>query len=686
MPPFAPAATTVVGVDGSGRSHRLAQLAATFPGPVLDLPGRDEPAAAWTDRLAAATRDTLLVVDDAHRCPGPILLVLAATARRGVPALVARRPTIDRPELAELDEAVGGGTVLLEPLDVAGVAGLLGRITGRSVPPAEALRVHTAGGGRPALVAAMAGAREDGERLRPAPALTARVQRHLARCPAEITALARVLALCLDLTDRVLATAAGLPLAELPALIRELSDSGWLTETGESMLPAVATAIRREASPSGCRRVHEAVAAALLAWAPESLVLAAGQLRAGQARGSAAAAVYRRAGESLRFARPSEALNWFDEAAASGAEPGGLAAGRAEAAAMLGLPHSPAAASDGRSSLAAGAVAAHEGRAGRAAETLLAAGAPGPVLAVPMLIAVGCPDQAREAVREPAPDPLARLAEAALAIGAPDRALPLFIEAAEAVERTPPAVVLPDTPHALGALVAMAVGDPVTAAALLRRALATTVGGPVAVHRHRLLLSWARLRAGREGTAGGELAALSGVTLLGREALLRAALGAGLARRDGDLAGMRRYWAEAEPMLARDAIDLWQIDALEEVLITAARLREPRRIEPVLARLDRIVAALGAPPVWLARIQRIRARVVIAGEDTEPTGPLSSREQAVARLVLAGRTHREIGAQLYISAKTVEHHVARIRVKLGANTRSELITALHRALGDRPIP
>jgi DNA-binding NarL/FixJ family response regulator len=48
----------------------------------------------------------------------------------------------------------------------------------------------------------------------------------------------------------------------------------------------------------------------------------------------------------------------------------------------------------------------------------------------------------------------------------------------------------------------------------------------------------------------------------------------------------------------------------------------------------------------------------------------------VARALLDGRTHREVGAELYISAKTVEHHVARIRQKLGATTRADLLAAI----------
>ena len=45
-------------------------------------------------------------------------------------------------------------------------------------------------------------------------------------------------------------------------------------------------------------------------------------------------------------------------------------------------------------------------------------------------------------------------------------------------------------------------------------------------------------------------------------------------------------------------------------------------------------------------------------------------------MVLAGGTHREIGARLFISPKTVEHHVARIRTKLGATNRAEFVAAL----------
>lgn len=73
-------------------------------------------------------------------------------------------------------------------------------------------------------------------------------------------------------------------------------------------------------------------------------------------------------------------------------------------------------------------------------------------------------------------------------------------------------------------------------------------------------------------------------------------------------------------------------------------------------------------------------RATVTQEDTT-AGVLSKRERAVGELLLDGLTHKEIGAKLYISPKTVEQHVARIRQKLPATNRAELIAALRGALG-----
>jgi DNA-binding CsgD family transcriptional regulator len=67
-----------------------------------------------------------------------------------------------------------------------------------------------------------------------------------------------------------------------------------------------------------------------------------------------------------------------------------------------------------------------------------------------------------------------------------------------------------------------------------------------------------------------------------------------------------------------------------------------------------------------------------SGEGLSALG-LSEREAEVALLVAEGRTHKEIGAQLFISPKTVEHHVAKIRQKVGASSRAELLSIIRDA-------
>ena len=60
---------------------------------------------------------------------------------------------------------------------------------------------------------------------------------------------------------------------------------------------------------------------------------------------------------------------------------------------------------------------------------------------------------------------------------------------------------------------------------------------------------------------------------------------------------------------------------------------------------------------------------------------LTPREREVVRLVLSGMTYREIGERLFLSAKTVEHHMARIKRRSDATTRGELLQQLTMAVG-----
>lgn len=96
--------------------------------------------------------------------------------------------------------------------------------------------------------------------------------------------------------------------------------------------------------------------------------------------------------------------------------------------------------------------------------------------------------------------------------------------------------------------------------------------------------------------------------------------------------------------------------------------------------------ALDHPDPAAARSLLERARLLVSDPVEAADGliaaGLSEREAEVARLVAEGRAYKEIGAQLFISAKTVEHHVARIKLRLGAGNRAELLSLIREFSGD----
>ncbi|MFJ8009174.1 response regulator [Streptomyces fagopyri] len=67
----------------------------------------------------------------------------------------------------------------------------------------------------------------------------------------------------------------------------------------------------------------------------------------------------------------------------------------------------------------------------------------------------------------------------------------------------------------------------------------------------------------------------------------------------------------------------------------------------------------------------------LAVEMPGPAGQeaLTARESEVLSLLALGHTNQEIARHLYVSVRTVETHRARIRDKLGKDTRAELIAA-----------
>ena len=57
-------------------------------------------------------------------------------------------------------------------------------------------------------------------------------------------------------------------------------------------------------------------------------------------------------------------------------------------------------------------------------------------------------------------------------------------------------------------------------------------------------------------------------------------------------------------------------------------------------------------------------------------GELTPQEGQVARLAAEGQTNPEIGAQLFLSPRTVEWHLSKVFAKLGISSRKQLRAAL----------
>ena len=116
--------------------------------------------------------------------------------------------------------------------------------------------------------------------------------------------------------------------------------------------------------------------------------------------------------------------------------------------------------------------------------------------------------------------------------------------------------------------------------------------------------------------------------------------------------------------------DARRLRAVGQLRTAAALMRSARQrlttlgARPYLQACDRELATVSAP----------------AGTKTVPALPalpgLTRAEQAVARLVAAGRSNRQTAGELYVSVKTVEFHLGHIFDKFGIRSRQDLITLI----------
>jgi DNA-binding CsgD family transcriptional regulator len=188
----------------------------------------------------------------------------------------------------------------------------------------------------------------------------------------------------------------------------------------------------------------------------------------------------------------------------------------------------------------------------------------------------------------------------------------------------------------------------------------------------------------------------------------------------GALAGPSRHWIAADVVALENAagVRIWRA---AELIEGAARSGQAERAAGPLAQLAEITHAAGTD--WalgthartaamlaegstakrlyqeaIERLSRIRTWATLArahllygewlrrellatGETVrkrtlETLDELTPQEAQVARLAAGGQTNPEIGAQLFLSPRTVEWHLSKVFGKLGISSRKELRPAL----------
>ncbi|MDW8212827.1 MAG: response regulator transcription factor [Roseiflexaceae bacterium] len=190
--------------------------------------------------------------------------------------------------------------------------------------------------------------------------------------------------------------------------------------------------------------------------------------------------------------------------------------------------------------------------------------------------------------------------------------------------------------------------------------------------------------------------------------LARAGLAAVLAREPGiEVVGEASDGAAALDFVARHPVDLVMMDLQMPVMDGLEATRRIKALHPAIsiimvtvqAKPDALMEALRAGVAGYLLKDASRREIIGAvrqvlrgeaflnpdlvfqtlrrlaqatpGDEAAPIEPLTPREQQVLRLLMQGKTNREIARELVISPGTVKVHVEHIIAKLGVSDRTQ---------------
>jgi DNA-binding CsgD family transcriptional regulator len=160
---------------------------------------------------------------------------------------------------------------------------------------------------------------------------------------------------------------------------------------------------------------------------------------------------------------------------------------------------------------------------------------------------------------------------------------------------------------------------------------------------------------------------------------------AGLAETSGNTEAADNHYQQALDLHQHVELPLEHVETLLGYGTFLRRRGQPTQARPHLAQALDIAEKREA--TWLA--DQAREELGVTGgrrrRACEDPTRLTAQEQRVARLAAAGQSNKAIAGQLFLSAKTIEYHLAQVYTKLGITSRRQLMTG-HHNLGPAPAP